>query len=36
MLRHEASATDETEASCLSMTVIIKKIETKSGTEVPE
>jgi len=25
MLRHEASATDETDASCLSMTVFNKK-----------
>ncbi|TCO20737.1 hypothetical protein EV200_108178 [Pedobacter psychrotolerans] len=29
MLRHEVSVTDETDASCLSMTVDIKKLEIK-------
>ncbi len=32
MLRHEASATDETDASCLSMTVPTKKIGMYSRT----
>ncbi|TCD11740.1 hypothetical protein EZ449_05645 [Pedobacter frigidisoli] len=36
MLRHEASATDETDASCLSMTASLKKIGTDSGAAVPE
>ncbi|WP_222621809.1 hypothetical protein [Pedobacter fastidiosus] len=36
MLRHEASATDETDASCLSMTVSLKKIGTNSGAAVSE
>lgn len=39
MLRHEASATDETDASFLSMTVPIKKIGIYSrtiGTEEPQ
>ncbi|RZK15858.1 MAG: hypothetical protein EOO86_15690 [Pedobacter sp.] len=34
MLRHEASATDETDASCLSMTEIYKKIETESRASI--
>jgi len=34
MLRNEASATDETDASFLSMTEVTKKIGTKSGTEI--
>jgi len=34
MLRHEASATDETDASCLSMTEMLKKIETNSRTAI--
>ncbi|TCO29216.1 hypothetical protein EV200_102639 [Pedobacter psychrotolerans] len=32
MLRHEASAADETDASCLSMTEV-KKIAIKSGLQ---
>jgi hypothetical protein len=31
MLRHEASASDETDASCLSMTDVVKKIEVIAG-----
>jgi len=34
MLRHEASATDKTDASYLSMTEV-KKLETNSGATAP-
>jgi hypothetical protein len=34
MLRHEASATDKTYASYLSM-IEVKKLETDSGTTAP-
>jgi len=34
MLRHEASASDETDASCLSMTMSLKKIEVNSRTDI--
>jgi len=36
MLRHEASATDETEASYLSTTKVYKKIGTKNGAIVSD
>ncbi|RDC55531.1 hypothetical protein DU508_14700 [Pedobacter chinensis] len=36
MLRHEASATDETNASCLSTTeVVLKRLQRKAGPALP-
>jgi hypothetical protein len=31
MLRHEATAADETDASCLSMTAVSKRLQRKRG-----
>jgi len=35
MLRHEASATDETDASCLSMTAPTKRLKRMAGLLPP-
>ncbi len=36
MLRHEASATDETDSSYLRITEVVKKIATNSGAKITE